>query len=373
MSAATPVRDAVAAHLAAQHQETGHAPDSAQLMALHELDALAAKLIPRAPSLIDRLLRALRPDPAPLHPPLTGLYLWGSVGRGKTLLMDHFFDCVAEPRKLRLHFHRFMREVHRELATLPQERDPLARVADRIAGRARLLCFDELFVTDIGDAMLLGGLFERLFARGVTLVATSNVAPQDLYRDGLQRARFLPAIAALERHCRVVAVEGGTDYRLRALAGAELWHQPLDAGADAALNDAFQRIAGSDGSAGGALEIEGRPIALLRRAEGVAWFEFAALCEGPRATADYIELAREHHTVLVSGVPRFDAGRDDAARRFIALVDEAYDRNVKLVASAAVPIEQLYAGERLAFEFRRTISRLIEMQSLEYLGRAHRP
>lgn len=367
-------REAVSRAVAAALAREGHAPDAAQRVALEALDALAAALVPRPPSPGDRARRLLerllgRP---PRHPPLRGLYLWGGVGRGKTLLMDGFFAEVAEPRKLRLHFHRFMREVHRALAALPDQRDPLASVADDLAGRARLLCFDELFVSDIGDAMLLGGLFERLFARGVTLVATSNVPPADLYRDGLQRARFLPAIAALERHCRVLAVDGGVDYRLRALEQAELWHQPLDAGADASLTRSFHGIAGGDGIAGGALEVEGRAIPLRRRTDGVAWFEFDALCEGPRSAADYVELAREHHTLLVSGVPAMGADRDDAARRFIALVDECYDHGVKLVCSAAAPIERLYAGERLAFEFRRTASRLREMQSREYLARQHR-
>lgn len=363
-SPATTVRDAVRATLAVE----GHAPDAAQLSALEALDSLAVRLAPRPTTLLASLSGRLR-----RAPPLAGLYLWGGVGRGKTLLMDHFFECVAEPRKLRLHFHRFMREVHRALAALEQERDPLARVADDLAARARLVCFDEFFVTDIGDAMLLGGLFERLFARGVTLVATSNVPPAELYRDGLQRVRFLPAIAALERHCQVLAVDGGVDYRLRALAGAELWHQPLGATADASLLHSFHCVAGGPGTADGALEVEGRLIPTRRRAEGVSWFAFEALCAGPRSAADYVELAREHHTLLLSDVPRFGADRDDAARRFIALVDEAYDRCVTLIVSAAAPIEQLYTGERLAFEFRRTVSRLREMQSDEYLGREHRP
>jgi cell division protein ZapE len=365
-----PVREAIVAALAAE----GHAPDAAQLAALEALDALAAALAPRPATLAERARAALGPllGRGPRHPPVRGLYLHGGVGRGKTLLMDGFFERVAEPRKLRLHFHRFMREVHRALAALHEERDPLARVADDLAARARLLCFDELFVSDIGDAMLLGGLFERLFARGVTLVATSNVPPSELYRDGLQRARFLPAIAALERHTRVLAVDGGVDYRLRALEAAELWHQPLDAGADASLARSFHQVAGGHGVEGGTLEVEGRAIPLRRRTDGVAWFDFAALCEGPRSAADYVELAREHHTVLVSGVPVLGPDRDDAARRFIALVDECYDRSVKLICSAAAPIDRLYAGERLAFEFRRAASRLAEMQSHEYLAREHR-
>jgi len=365
-----PVTVAVTAALARE----GHAPDAAQRTALEALDALAAALVPREATLLERLHRALPTGlgGGAVAGGIRGLYLWGGVGRGKTLLMDGFFEQAAEPRKLRLHFHRFMREVHRALAALHAERDPLNKVADDLAARARLLCFDELYVSDIGDAMLLGGLFERLFTRGVTLVATSNQPPGELYKDGLQRARFLPAIAALEARCRVLAVDGGVDYRLRALEAAELWHQPLDAGADAGLARAFHQVAGGPGIEGGALEVEDRAIPLRRHTDGVAWFDFTALCEGPRSAADYVELAREHHTVLISGVPKLGPERDDAARRFVGLVDECYDRCVKLICSAEAPIEQLYAGERLAFEFRRTQSRLREMQSREYLGREHR-
>ena len=359
--------DATRAALAAD----GAAPDAAQLAALERLDAIAAALEAGAPTLLGRLRDLL--DGPSRHPPVRGLYLWGSVGRGKTLLMDCFFGALGERRKLRLHFHRFMREVHAELKALGAMQDPLDAVAARLAARAKVICFDEFHVADIADAMILGTLFERLFARGVTLVATSNVAPAGLYRDGLQRARFLPAIALLERHCEVLAVDGGADYRLRALTRAELFHAPLGAAADAALSQAFRLIAGSDGVAGGSIVVEGRPIPTQRRAEGVVWFEFAALCGGPRAAADYIDLACENHTVVVAGVPAFDATRDDEARRFIALVDEFYDRAVKLVLSAAVPIGELYRGERLAFEFERTHSRLLEMQSAEYLARPHRP
>jgi len=364
MAEPTPVRDSVVATLAAE----GTAPDPAQLAALARLDALAAALDPARLPLRTRLRDLL--DGPSRHPLQRGLYLHGAVGRGKTLLMDHFFAQVRERRKRRSHFHRFMRELHAELAQLTQVRDPLAAVAARIARRTRVLCFDELFVADIADAMLLGSLFGALFERGVALVLTSNVPPAGLYRDGLQRARFLPAIAALERHCELLAIDGGTDYRLRALERAELYHAPLDAAADSSLQRSFQLLAGEGRTE--ALEIEGRRIKVRRRADGVAWFDFVELCEGPRSAGDYVEIAREHHTLLLAGVPRLDAARDDATRRLIALVDELYDRNVKLIVSAAVPAGELYAGERLAFEFQRTTSRLIEMQSHEYLGRAHR-
>jgi cell division protein ZapE len=365
MAPPTPVRDAVSAALGSE----GTVADGAQLAALAKLDALAVVLAPGALPLAARIRDLL--DGPGRHPPQRGLYLHGAVGRGKTMLMDAFFAALDEPRKRRCHFHRFMRELHAELAHLAQVRDPLAAVAARIARRTRVLCFDELAVIDIGDAMLLGPLLTALCERGVVLVATSNVPPAELYRDGLQRSRFLPAIAALERYCEVVAVDGGVDYRLRALERAELYHSPLDPAADASLERSFARLAGSGCSE--PLEIDGRHLAVRRRADGVAWFEFAELCEGPRSAGDYIELACEHHTLLISGIPRLDASRDDAARRMISLIDELYDRNVKLIASAEVPIAALYAGQRLAFEFQRTASRLVEMQSHEYLARPHRP
>lgn len=302
--------------------------------------------------------------------PTRGLYLHGGVGRGKTWLMDLFHDTLPLPRKRRSHFHRFMRDVHRRLHALGEARDPLRRIAKDIARDTDVLCFDEFFVSDIGDAMLLGTLFDELFAHGVTLVATSNQPPQALYHDGLQRARFLPAIAAIERHCEVLEIGAGTDFRLRALQYAPLYHAPAGADADARLAETFERIASQRG-APATLEVEGRPIDARRVAGGVAWFDFAALCDGPRGAADYIELARTFHSVLVSGVPRMDATMENQARRFITLVDEFYDRRVKLALSAAAPAPELYAGERLAFEFQRTLSRLQEMQSAEYLSAPH--
>jgi cell division protein ZapE len=305
--------------------------------------------------------------------PVKGLYLWGGVGRGKTWLMDLFHAGLAVDAKRRVHFHRFMREVHRALKALGEVRDPLQRVADGIAEDTRVLCFDELFVSDIGDAMILGTLFEALFARGVTVVATSNLPPSELYRDGLQRARFLPAIAAIERHMTVLELAPGTDFRLRALEQAPLYHHPAGPDADARLADAFARVAGAEGERDCELDIEGRPIHARRCADGVAWFEFRALCDGPRGAADYIELAHGHHTVLVSGVPQLDATRENEARRFVTLVDEFYDRRVKLIVSAAVPLPALYTGDRLRFEFQRTTSRLREMQAHAYLAEPHLP
>jgi cell division protein ZapE len=305
--------------------------------------------------------------------PQVGLYFWGGVGRGKTYLVDTFFECLPITDKLRVHFHRFMQRVHTELASLAGEKNPLELVADRLAAQARVLCFDEFFVTDIGDAMILAGLMKALFARGVTLVATSNIEPSRLYENGLQRQRFLPAIALLQKYTRVVNVDAGIDYRLRTLQQAELYHFPLDAEADRSLQDSFSRLAPKPGKHWERLEINNRYLTCRCMADDVAWFDFAELCAGPRSPSDYIELARIFHAVLISGVPEFLPDIDDQARRFIHLVDEFYDRNVILVLAAAKPLIELYAGGRLAFEFQRTVSRLQEMQSYEYLAREHRP
>lgn len=306
--------------------------------------------------------------------PEQGLYLWGGVGRGKTYLMDMFFESLPFELKMRAHFHRFMRRVHQELKSLAGESDPLEQVAERLSREAQVICFDEFFVSDITDAMILGNLLDGLFRRGVTLVATSNIVPEQLYKDGLQRERFLPAIDLLNRHTRVVHVDSPVDYRLRALERAELYHCPLDDQADGSLRRSFTSLAPEQSAVGRdmALEIEGRPIRARCVAEDVVWFDFPAICDGPRSQNDYIELAREYHAVLISNVPVFTPDNDDQARRFINLVDEFYDRNVKLVISAAEPLENLYSGGRLRFEFQRTVSRLLEMQSHEYLARPHR-
>jgi cell division protein ZapE len=304
--------------------------------------------------------------------PVRGIYLWGGVGRGKTFLMDLFHAGVGVPSR-REHFHRFMKGVHGHLRELRSVEDPLPRVAAGIAYDARVLCLDELFVSDIADAMILSGLFASLVAQGVSLVFTSNAAPSGLYRDGLQRSRFLPAIALLEQCCETVNVDGGTDYRLRQLEKAPLYLDSTSADVDAVMQARFEAIAGVPGDAGRSLEVEGRAIPVRRLGLDVAWFDFAAICDGPRGAADYIEIARDFHTVLVSDVPLFDVTRENEARRFITLVDEFYDRNVKLVVAAAAAPDQLYPGDRLRFEFERTRSRLAEMQSHAYLARPHRP
>jgi cell division protein ZapE len=360
-------RRALAAH--------GYAPDPAQEHAVVRLEDLRRRLATAARHERGLLVRLrTRFSAEPQRTAVRGLYLWGGVGRGKTFLMDLFHGALDVPSR-RAHFHRFMHDVHDRLKDLRELEleDPLDRVAADLAQETRVLCFDELYVSDIADAMLLAGLFGGLVARGTTLVFTSNVPPSGLYRDGLQRARFLPAIDLLERHAEVLELDAGVDYRLRQLERAPLWVDLATGDADERLARSFAAIAGGPGAAGGTVEIEHRAIPVRRLADGVAWFDFAALCEGPRGTADYIEVARQFHTVFVSGVPAFGPGGDDAARRFVALVDEFYDRGVKLVASAVAPPTALYGGERLAFEFGRTASRLTEMQSREYLARAHRP
>jgi cell division protein ZapE len=266
-----------------------------------------------------------------------------------------------------------MKGVHGRLHELRGLEDPLPRVAAGIAADSRVLCLDELFVSDIADAMILSGLFESLVAQGVSLVFTSNAPPSGLYREGLQRSRFLPAIALLECSCEIVNVDAGTDYRLRQLEKAPLYLDSASRDVDAAMQARFEAIAGTPGNEGGTLEVEGRPVAARRLGPDVAWFDFDAICEGPRGAADYIEIARDFHTVLISDVPVFGATSENEARRFITLVDEFYDRNVKLVIAAAAAPDQLYPGERLRFEFDRTRSRLTEMQTHAYLARPHRP
>ncbi len=348
-------------------------PDPAQREVLRYLQALSQAL-PDAPryGALDRLLLRIRPGHTAIEP-LRGLYLWGGVGRGKTFLVDLFHACLPAGTGLRTHFHRFMFGIHEQLKRLDHVESPLDRVADRLARQVRIICFDEFFVSDIADAMILGNLFAGLFQRGVSLVATSNVAPRDLYRDGLQRSRFLPTIDLIEQHTDVVHLQNTTDYRLRALEQAEIYHSPLDHEADHNLLRSFNAIAPDTGRDDMTLKLNGRSLATRRLADGVVWFDFAEICGGPRNAADYIEIARCFHTVLVSGVPVLTGETENEARRFISLVDEFYDRNVKLILSAATALTTLYRGRRLEFEFRRTESRLTEMQSHDYLAREHLP
>ncbi|GAA0833820.1 cell division protein ZapE [Marinomonas arenicola] len=305
----------------------------------------------------------------------TGLYFWGGVGRGKTYLMDTFFECLPTEKKMRLHFHRFMQMVHQEMRKLEHVKNPLEIVGKQISEKAQVLCFDEFFVTDITDAMILAGLLEVLFKNGTTLVATSNIEPDGLYKNGLQRARFLPAIDLVNKHTKVLNVDGGVDYRLRTLKQAQLYHYPLTAESNDVLAARFMSLI-SDAShieENGAVEIEGRQIPFVKSCETMAWFDVKALCDGPRSQVDYIEIAKLYTTVLIANLPQMDASRDDLARRFINLIDEFYDRHVKVIITADVAIPDIYTGTRLAFEYDRTVSRLLEMQSEDYLSLEHRP
>lgn len=339
--------------------------DSAQHIALIAFDRMFDALAEEtSPSLWQRLRGQRREMPR-------GLYLWGSVGRGKTFLMDLFFESLPIEEKTRVHFHRFMQGIHAELRSLSGHSDPLVTVAERIAAKTRVLCLDEFFVLDIGDAMILGNLLKALFANDVMLVTTSNTAPTNLYKDGLQRERFLPAIGLLETHCEIAEMASPTDWRLRALKQAPVYLTPPDSNAERGMLAIFRRIAGGSARENFSLTINERPVAVRRESDGAIWFDFDAICEGPRGVADFIFLARSYHTVLISGVPEFTPQTEDAAQRFVELVDELYDHGVKLVLSAAVPIIDLYDGRRHRAVFARTESRLIEMQSEDYLGREH--
>ncbi len=305
--------------------------------------------------------------------PPKGLYFWGGgVGRGKTYLMDAFFDALPTQRKMRVHFHRFMYRVHDELKLLGDVENPLAKVADKFKEEADVVCFDEFFVSDITDAMILATLLQEMFKRQMILVATSNIEPQNLYRNGLQRARFLPAIDMILARCDVLNVDSGVDYRLRTLEQAEIYHYPLDEQANINLNKYYQQLTGERQIVAHQIEVNHRQLEVIEASDGgVLHASFAQLCQTARSQNDYIELSRIYHTVLLADVQQMNRKIDDAARRFIALVDEFYERNVKLIISAEVPMEDLYTEGQLEFEFKRCLSRLTEMQSHEYLAREH--
>ena len=297
-----------------------------------------------------------------------GIYLWGGVGRGKSFLMDSFFLGTRIAEKKRIHFHRFMQEIHHELKAIQGQADPIKVVARGIARDTRVLCLDEFHVTDIGDAMLMRRILESLFELDVALVTTSNQKPDNLYLHGLQRSEFVPAIEMIKKHLEVINVDTGVDYRLRALEKVEIYHSPLDQAAERNLANAFSSIARHEGDEDCLLDIEGRNIKAKRHAQGVAWFDFQELCAGPRGQADYIELARRYHTILLSGLPDFTQSETDKLRRFVWMIDEFYDRRVKLITSAQVEIDKLYPS---GGEFDRTMSRLHEMQTHQYLGEPH--
>ncbi|MFV1467577.1 cell division protein ZapE [Idiomarina sp. HB] len=352
-------------------EHNGFSEDEAQLNAVKHLQRLHDELIDwHHYHTLSAWRKLLSKEPERPQ----GIYFWGGVGRGKTYLVDTFFESLPVERKWRIHFHRFMHRVHNELKMLDKQSDPLRIVADKIADEALIVCFDEFFVQDITDAMLLGKLFEYLFERGVVLVATSNIIPDDLYKNGLQRARFIPAIKLIKRHCEVVNVDSGIDYRLRTLTRAEIFHSPLDDQADKNLWQYFKELAPEckDRYESDCIDIEGRDIDVRAECDDVVFFDFTSICKTARSQNDYMEIARVYHAVLISNVEQMGAGKDDTARRFIALVDEFYERRVKLILSAEVDIESLYTEGQLTFEFRRCVSRLQEMQSQEYLAMAHK-
>ncbi|MBK8665921.1 MAG: AFG1 family ATPase [Burkholderiales bacterium] len=356
------VRQAYEAELKAR----GFQSDPAQLRAVEALQRCAddwASYKTRRSNAFKKLIS---------HPPIPkGVYMYGGVGRGKSFLMDCFYNAVPIRRKTRLHFHEFMREVHRELAAMQGTVNPLDELGKRMAAKFKLICFDEFHVADITDAMILHRLLTALFEHGVGFVTTSNFKPDDLYPGGLHRDRILPAIELLNARMEVLNVDHGVDYRRRTLEQVRLYHQPLGPQADAAMQDAFSRLAPM-GDESPVLHIEAREIRARRRAGGIVWFDFKELCGGPRSQNDYLEIASRFHTVLLSDVPQMFVRHASEARRFTWLVDVLYDRRCKLILSAAVAPEQLYTEGPLAHEFPRTISRLNEMQSAEYLALEHR-
>ncbi|HGE8482749.1 TPA: cell division protein ZapE [Serratia marcescens] len=349
----------------------------------------------RAVAQLDRIYQALLQKPAASAPagglrgklsrllgkggetapqrPVQGLYMWGGVGRGKTWLMGMFFHSLPGDRKMRLHFHRFMLRVHEELTELQGRENPLEIVADGFKAETDVLCFDEFFVSDITDAMLLATLLQALFARGITLVATSNIPPDDLYRNGLQRARFLPAIDLINEYCDVMNVDAGIDYRLRTLTQAHLYLTPLNDQTRATLDRMFVKLAGKAGEDAPVLQINHRPLQAIRSVDGVLAVDFHTLCEEARSQLDYIALSRLYHSVILYNVQVMGPLKENTARRFLALVDEFYERHVKLVIGAEASMFEIYQGERLKFEYQRCLSRLQEMQSEEYLKLPHLP
>lgn len=343
-------------------RERGYVSDPAQLRAIDALGRCEREwedYKARRSNALSKLIR---------HPPIPkGVYMYGGVGRGKSFLMDCFFQSVPLTRKTRLHFHEFMREVHRELQELKGQQNPLDELGKRVARRFRLICFDEFHVADVTDAMILHRLLDSLFANRVSIVTTSNFHPDGLYPNGLHRDRILPAIELLKQKLEVINVDAGTDYRQQTLQDLKMYHCPLGAEADHAMVQAFNDLCEAQDEEP-VLHIEHRELRTVRRAGGVVWFDFRTLCGGPRSQNDYLEIASRFHTVLLSNVPQMPPRLASEARRFTWLVDVLYDRRVKLIMSAAVPPEELYSEGPLAHEFPRTVSRLNEMQSREYLS-----
>lgn len=362
--AAAPLRDAPADVVALYRQQLerrGFVPDAAQWRAVERLQRLFEEWTAYKARRSTALRRMLVKPPLP-----KGVYLWGGVGRGKSFLMDAFYLCVPLVRKRRVHFHHFMRELHRELDALKGTEDPIAAFAERTAKRYRLICFDEFHVSDIADAMILGRFLEQVMDRGVVFCLTSNYAPHALYANGLQRERFLPTVDLLDARLDVLKVDSGIDYRRLKMERLKIYHAPLNESAERALTEIFDSVADVEDEHH-VLDIEGRRIPFRRRAGGVVWFDFSVLCGGPRSYADYLDLARRFHTIVLAGVPRMSRKTADAARRFTWLIDVLYDDRVNLVVSAESQPEDLFVEGAHSAEFSRAASRLHEMQSLEYL------
>lgn len=346
--------------------------DSAQQQAIIKLDALSNRLLANnRPSFINRL-RTLSPIKKWRPEPVEGLYFWGGVGRGKTWLMNLFYEELAIKEKKRIHFHHFMLDIHEELASLKKQKNPLKQIARNIAQQCQVLCIDEFIVTNITDAMILSELLHGLFKYQVCLVATSNRVPDDLYLNGLQRDRFLPAITLIKTHTEVFHLDAGVDHRTALLEQADVYYHPIDENTNQSIRQRMQELAISPVRENERLMIQNREIETLYCSDEIAWFHFEEICTTPRAAQDYIELAQQFNTIIVTDIPLLDEYSDDKARRFIYLIDELYDKNVKLIASAAGQPDSLYSGTMLEFAFRRTTSRLIEMRSHKYLIQEHK-
>jgi len=366
-------------HQAIQDQGMQHDPAQLEVIQVlqelsHELGQLnfAQRLRQRFPTVVDFCVLSHYFNFSCLTQPVTGLYLWGGVGRGKTWLMHLFFEDLPFKQKHRMHFHVFMQSIHQQLGNMQRQKNPLMLIAKNFARQTRVLYLDEFIVTNITDAMLLSGLLDAFFKYGVTLIATSNRVPDDLYLNGLQRERFLPAIELIKNHTRVMQLDNGADHRLALLASAHLYYQPLTDANQSLLEKDFSRLSGGHYKKQATLHLFNRPIKTLCRADEIIWFHFDEICSSPRAAQDYIEIAKQFHSVFLSGVPTLTEALDDKARRFIYLIDALYDNRVKLFICAQQLPENLYQGRMLNFAFNRTCSRLIEMRSEHYLSQPHK-
>ncbi len=350
-------------------QQSGFYQDPAQQQAILLLDKLQAQLQAVETTGFEKL-RNLFSRTNVSAPKTRGLYFWGGVGRGKTFLMDIFFETLALKAKKRIHFHKFMKQIHDQLALEKNGLDPLKRIASKVTDNSKVLCLDEFVVTDIGDAMLVGRLLSFLFDQGTILVTTSNTPPQDLYKDGLQRANFLPAIDLIIKHCEICNLDGGKDYRMLGLSDTDLYHFPHDQTAVSNINQ-YIKMHLVSGQYRQSIEINGRQIPFEYCGEDTIWFSFEALCKTARSRMDFLEIAQLFGTVILTGIEQMGAQQSDAARRFISLIDVLYDHRVKLICTAEVAHHELYTDGALAFEFQRTVSRLQEMQSQGYMHQRH--